>query len=277
MSKVIDCFMFFNEFDLLEGRLKYLNESVDYFVLVESNITQSGHDKPLHFAENLIRYKEYLGKILYFPFIVDKSKFNYNKFPSWERDYNTGPWQQENAQRDYISKALTLFSDNDIIMISDLDEIPHKGCINIAKDYFSKGWDRLAVEQDHYAYNFRQKQVVPIRGTTISTNKVAKEQGPQRLRNEKYGYGLITNGGWHLTYWGDVKTIQYKIETFAHQELNQEKFKDPEHIKEKILKGEDMFDRSNPYVKVDPVQSIPKDILEIFGALEQKNLNSLND
>jgi beta-1,4-mannosyl-glycoprotein beta-1,4-N-acetylglucosaminyltransferase len=268
--------MFFNEFELLKGRLQYLKDHVDFFVLVESNITQSGHEKPLHFAENLFRYREFLDKILYFPFIVDREKFNYNKLPSWERDYDTGPWQQENAQRNYISKALNLFDDHDIIMISDLDEIPHKECINIAKEYFSKGWDRLAVEQDHYAYNFRQKQVVPIRGTTISTNKIVKELSPQQLRNEKYGYGLISRGGWHLTYWGDVKTIQYKIETFAHQELNQDKFKTPEHIKEKILKGEDMFNRNNPYVKVDPEKEIPKDVLEIFGEFERKNLESIN-
>jgi beta-1,4-mannosyl-glycoprotein beta-1,4-N-acetylglucosaminyltransferase len=268
--------MFFNEFELLKGRLQYLKDHVDFFVLVESNITQSGHEKPLHFAENLFRYREFLDKILYFPFIVDREKFNYNKLPSWERDYDTGPWQQENAQRNYISKALNLFDDHDIIMISDLDEIPHKECINIAKEYFSKGWDRLAVEQDHYAYNFRQKQVVPIRGTTISTNKIVKELSPQQLRNEKYGYGLISRGGWHLTYWGDVKTIQYKIETFAHQEFNQDKFKTPEHIKEKILKGEDMFNRNNPYVKVDPEKEIPKDVLEIFGEFERKNLESIN-
>ena len=268
--------MFFNELDLLEGRLKYLNSSVDFFVLVESNITQSGHEKPMHFAENLFRYRQYLDKILYFPFIVDKDNFNFARLPSWERDYDTGPWQQENAQRNHIAKALNLFNDDDIIMISDLDEIPHKDCVNIAKDYFSKGWDRLTVEQAHFAYNFRQKQLAPIRGTTISTNKVAKEMTPQGLRNEKYGFGLISNGGWHLSYWGDVQTIQYKIETFAHQELNQSQFKTPEHIKEKILKGDDMFNRHNPYVKVDPEKEIPQDIREIFGAFEQKNLAAIN-
>lgn len=268
--------MFFNELDLLEGRLKYLYNHVDYFVLVESNITQSGHDKPMHFAENLYRFKPYMDKILYFPYLVNRSDFNFDKKPSFETDYNTGPWQQENGQRNHISKALNLFNNDDIIMISDLDEIPHINCIDIAKDYFSKGWDRLTVEQDHYAYNFRQKQVVPIRGTTISTAQVAKNVTPQGLRNTKYGFGLITNGGWHLTYWGDVQTIQYKIETFAHQELNQDRFKDPDHIKEKILSGQDMFDRNNEYVKIDPATAIPQDVLEIFGSFEKKNLESIN-
>jgi beta-1,4-mannosyl-glycoprotein beta-1,4-N-acetylglucosaminyltransferase len=276
MKKVIDCFMFFNEFDLLEGRLKYLNNNVDYFVLVESNLTHSGQLKPLHFAENLVRYRQYLDKILYFPLIGNTNSFDFNKLPSWERDYDTGPWQQENAQRNHIAKALNLFDDQDIIMISDLDEIPHKDCVEIAKDYFLKGWDRLGVRQDHYCYNFNQKQLTPWIGTSISTNAVAKKETPQQLRNSRHGFGIIENGGWHLTYWGTVEDIQYKIDSFAHQELNLTQFKTPEHIKEKILKGEDMFNRNNPYIKVDSEKEIPKDIRDIFGVFEQKNLSSIN-
>jgi hypothetical protein len=266
---IVDAFMFFNEFDILEGRFEYLYNHVDYFVLVEANITQSGDPKPMHFMNNMSRYKKYLNKVLYFPFITSRSNYNYDRLPGEERDYDTGPWQLENAQRNHISKALELFDDDAIIMISDLDEIPHKECINITKDYFSKGWDRLTVQQDHYSYNFKQRQVVPILGTTISTNRVAKEVTPQGLRNTKYGFGVISKGGWHLTYWGDVASIQYKIETFAHQELNQEQFKDPAHIKEKILAGQDMFNRDNPYVLTQP-GDIPDDIMEIFGKIQDK-------
>lgn len=272
---IVDCFMFFNEFEILEGRFEYLYDHVDYFVLVESNITQSGDPKPMHFMNNMSRYKKYLDKVLYFPFITKRSDYNYDRLPGSERDYNTGPWQLENAQRNHISKALELFNDDAIIMISDLDEIPNKDCIEIFKDYFSKGWAALAVQQDHFAYNFKQKQVVPILGTTISTNKYAKERTPQGLRNEKYGFGVISNGGWHLTYWGDVETIQYKIQTFAHQELNQDKFKDPEHIKERIRLGLDLFNRDNNlYVSVNE-NEIPKDIRRIFGNLSQQLVESI--
>lgn len=270
MKKVIDCFMFFNEYDILEGRLEYLYNHVDYFVLVESNLTQSGHDKPMNFANNLHRYKKYMDKILYFPYLVNRSDFNYDKLPTYETDYNTGPWQLENGQRNHIIQALKLFNDDDIVLISDLDEIPHKNCIGIAKDYFSKGWDRLAVEQDFYLYNFKRKLVRKWRGTTISTNKVAKEVTPQGLRNNLWNIGLITNGGWHLSYWNSIENIQYKIETFAHQELNQDRFRDPEHIKQKILSGQDMFDRDNPVITVDPTVTIPADVLEIFGKFEEE-------
>ena len=271
---IVDTFMFCNEGDILEGRLEYLYNHVDYFVLVESNITQSGDPKPMHFMNTMSRYKKYLDKILYFPFVTKRSDYNYDKLPTNDRDYDTGPWQLENAQRNYISKALELFKDDAIIMISDLDEIPHKDCIKISKECFANGWDKLVVHHDYFYYNFKQKQVEPWVGTSITTNKVAREETPQGLRNARHGFGIITKGGWHLTYWSDVETIQYKIQTFAHQELNQTKFKDPTYIKEQILKGKDIFNRNIPYVLTQPGE-IPQDIMDIFGKIEEKIANSI--
>ena len=277
MPIVVDSFMFFNEFDVLEGRLEYLYDHVDYFVLVESNITQSGHTKPFHFMNNMTRYHKYLDKMLYFPFVTSRDAFPFDTRPAHERDYDTGPWRLENAQRNHIGEALKLFPEDALIMISDLDEIPHKECIKICQENFSADWQAFAIEQDHFAYNFNQKQKVPIRGTTISTNKYALEQTPQGLRNIKYGFPMIPHGGWHLTYWGTVEDIQYKIETFAHQELNQDEFKDPDHIRQQILAGQDMFKRGyHEYTPVDRHAEIPEDILRIFGPLEKRLLDSLN-
>ena len=56
---ILDCFTFFNELDLLEGRLEYLYNSVDYFILVESNLTHSGKAKPMIFIQNIERFKKY--------------------------------------------------------------------------------------------------------------------------------------------------------------------------------------------------------------------------
>lgn len=269
--------MFLNEFDVLEGRLEYLYDHVDYFVIVESNITQSGDDKPFHFLSNMFRYKKYLDKVLYFPFITNKEKYNYAKKPVHDRDFDTGTWQLENSQRNHIGEALKMFKDDDIVMISDIDEIPHTECIKIAKENFNPGWPAFAIQQRYYAYNFNQHMKKWWHGTVITTNSYAKQYTPQGIRNMKYEITFIPNGGWHLTYWGDVKTIQYKIQTFAHQELNQDKFKDPEHIKNQILKGQDMFMRGeNEFEPADRTQIDPE-ILRIFGPYEQKLIDSLNN
>lgn len=269
---VVDAFMFFNEIDILEGRLEYLYEHVDYFVIVESNITHSGDSKPLYYLNNAKRYKKYLNKIIYYPFITSKDQYDFSRKPEHERDYETGPWRVENAQRNYISSALEIFDDNDIVIISDVDEIPHKDCIPIAKDYLGRGWEVLAIQQEFYCYNFNQKLPWAWHGSVITTNSYAKKFGAQHLRNIKHTIPVISNGGWHLSYWGTVEDIQNKIKSFAHQELNNDRFLDSNYIKTKISKGEDLYRENSPFVPADR-SCINQDIINIFGKFENKTLD----
>lgn len=272
---IIDTFMFFNEFDILEGRLEYLYNDVDYFVLVESNMTHSGEQKPLHYLKNMSRYKKYLDKILYFPFITSKDQYNFDRVPTHDRDYEAGTWHAENAQRNHIGEALKLFDAADIVMISDVDEIPHRGCIDISKDYLSRGWEVLAIQQDHYCYNFNQKLSYPWHGTVVTTNSYVRAHNAQHMRNIKHSIPFITNGGWHLTYWGTAEAIQEKIKSFAHQELNIEQFTNLNHIKSNILEGKNLYGGSVSFVPADR-NLIDQNILNIFGKIEDKILNSIN-
>ena len=106
-----DCFTFLNELDLLEIRLNILNKVVDKFVIVEATRTHSNQLKPLVFADNKERFRRFLDKIIYV--VVDK-------YPLIE-----SAWTIENHQRNCIAKALAACHDDDVILISDLDEIPH--------------------------------------------------------------------------------------------------------------------------------------------------------
>ena len=72
---LLDCFTFFRELDLLEGRLEYLYDVVDYFVIVEADITHAGNKKELNFLNNIKRYKPYLDKIIYQPISIDTTPF----------------------------------------------------------------------------------------------------------------------------------------------------------------------------------------------------------
>ena len=56
MRKIYDCFNFFNELDLLEIRLNTLYDIVDYFVIIESNLTHSGEVKPFYYEDNKSRF-----------------------------------------------------------------------------------------------------------------------------------------------------------------------------------------------------------------------------
>ena len=111
--KVYDCFTFYNEFELLELRLQSLYDVVDYFVIVESTTTHNKEPKKLNFAENKDRYKQYADKIRH---IV----LNGELIP-WR---GVGDWSIENAQRNAIVGGLQDAQPDDLIFISDLDEIP---------------------------------------------------------------------------------------------------------------------------------------------------------
>ncbi|MGN1154356.1 MAG: glycosyl transferase GT17 family protein, partial [Candidatus Gastranaerophilaceae bacterium] len=116
---IYDCFTFFNELDLLEIRLNVLNDYVDKFVLVESTKTFTGMDKPLYYKENKERFSHFNDKIIHI--VLDETPNEY-------------AWHNECIQRNSISKGLTNCNDDDIILISDLDEIPTPEFIHKYKD-----------------------------------------------------------------------------------------------------------------------------------------------
>ena len=107
--KIYDCFQFFNELDLLEIRLNILNDCVDYFVLAESTVTFSGLDKPLYYQENKDRFEKFNDKIIHL--IIDDTP-------------DGNPFERDVFQKNAIIRGLTKCSDDDIILASDLDEIP---------------------------------------------------------------------------------------------------------------------------------------------------------
>ena len=255
--------MFFNEYDILEGRLKYLYNTVDYFVIVESNITHSGKSKPLNYLANVDRYQQYAKKILYFPLAIDSKKYNWNIKSTRTESYSPS-WAVENLQRNHIAKALELFSPDDIVIISDVDEIPNKHILTTVIDNLTVEVPAITLIQDMFYYNFNQKQVIPWSGSVVTTNKSALERKPQWFRSSRSKLPTINNGGWHLSYWGDVEHIKNKLNSFAHQEYNTEQYNSIENIQSAIEQGKDLFGRlDNQFVKFDK-NTLPKDFLLAF-------------
>jgi beta-1,4-mannosyl-glycoprotein beta-1,4-N-acetylglucosaminyltransferase len=259
---IIDCFTFFNELDILEGRLKYLYDQVDYFVIVEGNISHTGKSKPLNFLDNISRYKPYLDKILYFPWSYDTNNMKFGRPKTV--DYSSSNWQLENKQRNHISEALKFFDHEDICLIGDVDEIPSKRAIYDIKNLLKIN-AAVVVEQEMYSYNLNQKQFRPWAGTVATKVGIALAQTPQTIRDKRWGeMHILRESGWHLTYWGGVEKVQEKITNFAHQELVDEKVSSSDYIKNRIETGQDLFGRNLPYHKADPHKE-PIDFLQAFG------------
>ena len=125
--KIFDCFMYFDEELILDVRLNTLNEFVDYFVIVESRFTHSGEERNLQF--NHQKFEKFKDKIIYL--IYDQQPTGVKSINEKDTDheissqyiFNAG--HRENGQRNYIVKGLIDADENDIILISDVDEIPN--------------------------------------------------------------------------------------------------------------------------------------------------------
>jgi beta-1,4-mannosyl-glycoprotein beta-1,4-N-acetylglucosaminyltransferase len=112
--KIYDCFSYWDEDLLLDLRLNILNEYVDYFVIVEGNKTWQNNPKKLRF--NIDKFPNFKKKIIYVP-VED--------MPDGD-----DPYLRENFQRNCILRGLKYSSDDDLIIISDLDEIPNPSKIH---------------------------------------------------------------------------------------------------------------------------------------------------
>ncbi|RLP91699.1 N-acetylglucosaminyltransferase, partial [Micromonospora sp. CV4] len=114
---VYDCFVFYDELDLLEIRLNVLDKVVDKFVIIESKKTFRGTDKPLFYIENTQRYAQFESKIIHVV-VEDFPKINWKKLRPFSN------WDREDYQRNALAKALANCAPEDVIIFSDVDEIP---------------------------------------------------------------------------------------------------------------------------------------------------------
>src|ERR1700732_4815745 len=121
MPRIFDCFLFFNELDLLELRLNELSDVVDFFVLAEATVTYRGVAKPLIFRQNKDRFAPFLNRIIHV--VVDDMPGCGPSEP--ER------WRRENFQRQALLRGLSGARARDYVIISDLDEIPHPSAVGV--------------------------------------------------------------------------------------------------------------------------------------------------
>jgi beta-1,4-mannosyl-glycoprotein beta-1,4-N-acetylglucosaminyltransferase len=243
MAKVIDCFTFYNELKILNLRLAELKDVVDYFILVEATKTFSGENKRLYFDEVKSNYKDY--PIIHV--IVD------------DMPESRGAWAREHHQRRSIIRGLKNMSldDQDILILSDADEIPDPKTV---KTIAEKGLSECAVLQmDFYYYNlnckFHTKWIWP---RIFNYAKFKKVMDFQLMRSNDCSLH-IPKGGWHFSYFGDIDFIVNKIESFSHQEFNNEKYKNREKIQKCIDEKTSLYEKVQT-LDIDPNENdyLPK-------------------
>ena len=260
--KIIDCFIFFNELDLLEFRLKLLDKYIDHFVIAESNLTHSGKSKPYHFQENKDRFAQWLNKITYIPIIQSIEGLDFSKEV---HSYNpaSAAFLMENAHRNALAVAATLATDTDLVLMSDLDEIPDPEILSRVNVHI--GPQVLSMRFHYYFFNCRNRSNEKWwNGTIVCNGKQFRETTPQELRDKRNVLKRIPDAGWHFSFLGGIAKIREKIISFAHTEYSKDRYLDEKNIEKAIQEGKDIFDRPGIYFEFVSLNDYPLYLREIM-------------
>ncbi|MCL2051106.1 MAG: glycosyl transferase GT17 family protein [Lachnospiraceae bacterium] len=263
---VYDVFAFFNELDILKLRLNIMNPLVDRFVIAESTHTFSGQEKELNFYKNRKMFAEFLDKIEYV--IVDDSPPFLN------------PHERDRYQKNHLIKGLSEAKEEDIIIFSDVDEIPNPLVLQkIIADFDVDKVYHLAQRMFHGYLNREEitEKLLSITGefagvssrkwlgTKVFSTKNIPENGIVYIREADVSSPQsvrIDDGGWHFSYMGgngekDIsKRVVDKIKAAAHQEYNESHTL--KEVAAKTVLGKDFLGSEAEFARVPIDDSFPQ-------------------
>ncbi len=262
---VYDCFQFFNELDILKLRLHVLSPVVDRFVISEATETFSGNPKPLYYEENKDMFSEFADKIIHV--VVEDTP------PGYTHDRDT-------FQKNAVGRGLKGCRDEDIILFSDLDEIPNPDKIReILADFdpdkiyhFAQRmfYCYLNMEETSgnllsYAGEFEGVEKKQWIGSKMCSFQLLREQnlqlGELRFPQRKEIGVRVADGGWHFGYMGGhgeknaKKRVAEKVRSAAHQELNRAEILSK--VDDNIRDGKDIFGRDAVFERVEIDSTYP--------------------
>ena len=254
---IYDCFQYFDEDHIVDLRLNILNQYVDYFVISESTKTHQGKIKKLNF--DLEKFSKFKEKIIYV--VADyKKEINFENHVGGE-----SPIEQH--QRNSLIEGIKNASPEDLIILSDSDEIPD--LTKLSEINNKKKFIAFSQKMFMYKLNLQNLDESGWIGSRISKKKNIKTM--QKLRNLKFkDYPFwridklnqqIIKGGWHFSYLQTPSQILNKIKSFSHGEFNKENLNE-EKIEEKIHQSQDIFDRKIKLKKIDIDESFPDYIIK---------------
>ena len=287
MSKVYDCFPFFNELDLLEIRLDALYDEVDYFVISECDYTFSGLSKPFYFEDNKEKFSKYMDKIIHiknydtkeftnlenkydgkvgdqYQKIINRMNYMINR-P--ETDYGKGHWCRDYLHKELLMLKIVDCNSDDIILFGDCDEIPNPKKISEAINL---------VKENDKPYVFKQKNMM----YWVNNENVTEEWYGQYItkysdiiesscmftrhnRTDKSRFGVIEDGGWHLTFMGGENRVKEKLIAYSHQEYNNQYVLNS--VESKMKQGKDILNRNVRFIKHNFNSLYPSNIIDLIN------------
>jgi len=255
--KIFDCFMYFDEEQVLDLRLNVLYKDVDYFVIVESIYNHKGEKRDLLF--DIQKFQKFSDKIIYL--IYDKIPKLVKPINNSENEndkdgkYIMNALYRENAQRNYILKGLKNAKKDDLILISDVDEIPKLSSINL--NYIKDEIILFKQDMFYYKYNLALPNFKWTGTKAVKKKRLISPQWLRNVKDRKYPYyridtffsdkkymniKIINDGGWHFSNIKSPEMIEHKLRSYLHHREFDQVSLSVEEINELVKKKQAIYD-----------------------------------
>ena len=292
--KIFDCFMYFDEDVVLDLRLNTLNEYVDYFVIVESCFTHKGDTRKLSF--NHEKFSKFKDKIIYLVYDQEPKniKIIHNNESEKEKSikYIFNAAYRENGQRNFLATGLDKAEKEDLILISDVDEIPNLENLDL-KNVKEK---LLLFKQDmfYYKFNLRMPNLIWSGTKACRKKNLLTPQWLRNIKDRKYSFlridilfsktkyndiKFVDNGGWHFSNIKNAAGIEHKLKSYLHhREFDQNPMSEKE-ISEIIKNKQAIYDLKidKKLNKIGDGSKLEKYDLEKLPSYINNNLNKFKD
>lgn len=248
--KIFDCTTFYNEKMMMDVRFNVLSQYVSKFIVVESTFSHSGKKKKLNF--NIDDYPKFKDKVIYL--VIDHEPTELIKKENLELDSvskRLNSLKRIEQSYNYMAKGIKDASDNDLIMLSDNDEIPDLSKLNL--DKIQNNFVIFEQLFFYYKFNLLYDRMSWYGTKACKKKKLKKFSTLRNIKNKKYPFWrldtifsdtkqknvrIIKNGGWHFTNLKTPDELFEKLSNFGHHDEFEKLNITIESLKDKIDKKE---------------------------------------
>jgi hypothetical protein len=259
--KIVDTFMFCNEYDMLELRFNEHYAHVDKFVIVECDNTYTGIYKGYNLEKHKDRYSQWWDKVEYIK--IEGSPIP-NEVGKTHTQYGYA-WTNEYWQRDHMALGWKNLSEDDVVLVSDLDEILRPEALKFIRDT-NYGFYLLNMPMFYFRMNY-----MDCRAQYQGWGKAYRGYfgNPSKMRDMQSVPGktkvVVEHAGWHFSWHGDDEFIKNKLKSFAHTEFDRDDIHSSIDIEKAIENHTDHIRPQNKtWFKVIIDQYYPKTVLYDF-------------
>ena len=252
--KFIDCFMYFDEDMILDIRLNILDKYVSHFIICEANFNHNGTKRKLKFDIN--KFSKFKEKIIYIS--LDKQPHNLKEIISSDdkaiknSKILDNALLRENFQRNFLQNKIKDFNDEDLIIVSDVDEIP-----NLENFTYKAKITFFEQKMFYYKLNLLHKNFKWYGSKIVKKKHLISPQWLRNIKSKKYPFwrldtlfsnvkynnvNFIKNGGWHFTNVKSAEEIDFKMKNFLHHLEYEESGLDANQVKKIISKKKVFYD-----------------------------------